>query len=63
MADLIYHTLGPSKLVTNITEMKYSSDGAFVAVGGENYDLNVRFRMVFGFEVADVALIRLGCIM
>ena len=42
MTDLIYNTFGPSNLATDISDMKYSSDGAFVAVGGRNYDVNVR---------------------
>lgn len=42
MVDLIYNTFGPSGLATDITDMKYSPDGVFIAVGGENYNVNVR---------------------
>lgn len=42
MVDHIYNMFGPSGLATDITEMKYSPDGVFVAVGGRNYNLNVK---------------------
>ncbi len=42
MTDLVYNTFGPSGLSTNIAEMKYSSDGVFIAIGGHNRDVNVR---------------------